>query len=122
MIVNVRQSKLRKIIDILLTFFGWVFLAVFLYNLITHFNGHLDFKFYVLSLANANTILLITFLVIFASAASLGWWSSYNRRKYGHLKRRTFPSQASEKELAEYFQVTEEELRKIQNDDYIERN
>lgn len=122
MIINSKQSKPRKILDLLLTFFGWVFLALFLYNFITYFEGSLDFTFLELNLANANSILLITVLVVITSAAFLSWWSSYNRRKYGPLKRRTFPPQTSEKELGEYFQVTEDELRSIQNSNYIERS
>lgn len=122
MIIKSTQSKPRKIIDILLTFFGWVFLALFLINFITHFEGRLDFTFLELNLANANSILLITVIVVIVSAAFLSWWSSYNRRKYGHLKRRTFPPQTSEKELGEYFMVAEDELRRIQNSNYIERD
>ncbi|MBS8265684.1 poly-beta-1,6-N-acetyl-D-glucosamine biosynthesis protein PgaD [Mesobacillus boroniphilus] len=122
MIINSKQSKPRKIIDILLTFFGWLFLALFLYNLITYFEGDLDFTFIELNLANANSILLITVLVVIVSAAFLSWWSSYNKRKYGPLKRRTFPPQTSQKELAEYFELTEEEIRQIQSNQYIERN
>jgi poly-beta-1,6-N-acetyl-D-glucosamine biosynthesis protein PgaD len=120
MIINSKQSKPRKIIDILLTFFGWMFLTLFLYNFITHFEGTLDFTFLELKLANANSIMLITIGMVIASAAFLSWWSSYNRRKYGSLKRRTFPPQTSEKELAEYFELKEDEVREIQNNKYYE--
>ncbi|MBT2694783.1 poly-beta-1,6-N-acetyl-D-glucosamine biosynthesis protein PgaD [Bacillus sp. ISL-55] len=122
MIINNKQSKPRKIIDLLFTLFGWAFLALFLYNFITHFEGDLDFTFLELNLANANSILLITVLVVITSVVFLSWWSSYNRRKYGHLKRRTFPPQTSEKELGEYFQVAEDELQSIQNSNYFERS
>jgi poly-beta-1,6-N-acetyl-D-glucosamine biosynthesis protein PgaD len=122
MVINSKQSKPRKIIDILLTFFGWMFLTLFLYNFITHFEGTLDFTFLELKLANANSILLITIGMVIASAAFLSWWSSYNRRKYGPLKRRTFSPKTSEKELAEYFELKEDEIREIQNNKYYERN
>jgi poly-beta-1,6-N-acetyl-D-glucosamine biosynthesis protein PgaD len=121
MIINSKQSKPRKIIDLLFTLFGWAFLALFLYNFINHFEGSLNFTFLELNLANANSIMLITILVVIASAAFLSWWSSYNMRKYGSLKRRTFPPKTSEKELAEYFQVTEDEHRNIQESNYIDR-
>jgi poly-beta-1,6-N-acetyl-D-glucosamine biosynthesis protein PgaD len=122
MIIHSKQSKLRKAIDLLFTFFGWLFLTVFLYNFISHFERNIDFKFHELNLANANSILLITILVVITSAAALSWWSSYNKRRFGHLKRRTFPPQTNRKELAEYFQVSENELKIIQIDSYIERN
>jgi poly-beta-1,6-N-acetyl-D-glucosamine biosynthesis protein PgaD len=122
MIINSKQSKPRKIIDLLFTFFGWLFLILFLYNFISHFDYSFDFTLLELNLANANSILLVTILVVITSAAALSWWSSYNKRRYGHLKRRTFPPQTNEKELAEYFQVSENELEIIQIDSYIERN
>ncbi|GAM16286.1 poly-beta-1,6-N-acetyl-D-glucosamine biosynthesis protein PgaD [Mesobacillus selenatarsenatis] len=122
MIINSKQSNPRKIIDILLTFFGWMFLALFLYNFITHFNVTVDFTFLELNLANANSILLITVFLVITSAAFLSWWSSYNRRKYGPLKRRTFPRATSEKELGELFELTEGEVREIQYYKYYERN
>lgn len=121
MIINSKQTNPRKIIDILLTFFGWMFLALFLYNFITHFNVTVDFTFLELNLANANSILLITVFVVITSASFLSWWSSYNRRKYGPLKRRTFPRPTSEKELGELFELTEGEIREIQNHKYYER-
>lgn len=122
MIINSKQSKPRKIIDLFFTFFGWVFLILFLYNFSSHFDRDLDFTILELNLDNANSILLFTFLVVITSAAALSWWSSYNKRKFGHLKRRTFPPQTNEKDLAEYFQVTEVELENIKKDSYIERN
>jgi poly-beta-1,6-N-acetyl-D-glucosamine biosynthesis protein PgaD len=121
MIINSKQSKPRKIIDLFFTFFGWLFLILFLYNLSSHFERNLDFTFLELNLDNANSILLFTFLVGITSGASLSWWSSYNRRKYGHLKRRTFPPQTNEKDLAEYFQITEAELENIKKESYIDR-
>jgi poly-beta-1,6-N-acetyl-D-glucosamine biosynthesis protein PgaD len=122
MIIHSKQSKPRKAIDLLFTFFGWLFLTLFLYNFISHFELNIDFKFLELNLANANSILLITIFVVITSAAALSWWSSYNKRRFGHFKRRTFPPQTNRKELAEYFQVSENELEIIQIDSYIERN
>lgn len=122
MIINSKQSKPRKIIDLLFTFFGWLFLTLFLYNFISHFESNIDFKFLELNLANANSILLITILVVITNVAALSWWSLYNKRRFGHLKRRTFPPQTNDKELAEYFQVSENELESIKINNYIERN
>jgi poly-beta-1,6-N-acetyl-D-glucosamine biosynthesis protein PgaD len=122
MIINSKQSKPRKIIDLFFTFFGWLFLALFLYNFISHFESKLDLTFVELNLANANSILLITFLLVITSVAALSWWSAYNKRKYGHLKRRTFPPLTGGKELAEYFLMAENDLDLIKNENYIERN
>lgn len=120
MIIHFKQSKFRKILDILLTIFGWIFLTFFLYYFIIHVDGSLNFKFYLLNLSNANGIILFTFFITVVSAVSLCWWSAYNKRKYGSLNRRKFPRDANNKEIAEYFQLTVEEVTRIQNDKYIE--
>ena len=122
MIINNKQSKPCIIIDLLFTLFGWAFLVLFLYNFTMRFERKLNFKFLELNLANANSILLITILVVFTSAAALSWWSSYNKRKYGQLKRRSFQPKTSEKELAEYYQVTKDELKHMQENTFIDRN
>jgi poly-beta-1,6-N-acetyl-D-glucosamine biosynthesis protein PgaD len=120
MIINIKQSKLRKSLDLLLTIFGWIYLILFLFNFATHLNTNLNLRFYYLNLSNANAILIFTFLILVISSAALIGWSSYNKRKYGFLKRRNFPETANVKEISEYFQITEEELRLIQNSNYFE--
>jgi len=120
MIINIKQSKFRKSLDLLLTIFGWIYLFLFLYNFATHLDTKLNLRFYYLNLSNANAILIFTFLFLVISSAALVWWSSYNKRKYGFLKRRKFPESANDKEISEYFQITEEELRLIQNSNYFE--
>ncbi|WNF22714.1 poly-beta-1,6-N-acetyl-D-glucosamine biosynthesis protein PgaD [Mesobacillus jeotgali] len=121
MIIHSKQSKPRKIIDLLFTFFGWLFLTLFLYNFISHFERNIDFKFLEVNLANANSILLITILVVITSAAALSWWSSYNKRRFGHLKRRNFPTLTSQTEIAEYYLVKKDDLTRIHTERYIER-
>ncbi len=120
MIIISKQSKPRKLIDLLLTFFGWLFLILFIYNFSSHFERNLEFSILELNLNNANSILLITIGVAITNAAALSWWSSYNKRKFGHLKRRTFPKPTSPKEMAEYFQVKEDVLKRFQNEIYLE--
>jgi poly-beta-1,6-N-acetyl-D-glucosamine biosynthesis protein PgaD len=80
----------------------------------------MNLRFYFLNLSNANAILNFTLLLVVISAASLSLWSSYNKRKYGGLRRRSFPQPTEDKEIAEYFEKTEAELKDLQNDRYVE--
>lgn len=120
MIINIKQSRYRKTLDIFLTIFGWIFLTLFFINFISHLNSKLNLRFYLLSLSNANAILIFTFSAIVVSSTSLLWWSSYNKRKYGYLRRRKFPPRTNSEEIAEYFQISKIELRKIYDEKYIE--
>ncbi|WHY91638.1 poly-beta-1,6-N-acetyl-D-glucosamine biosynthesis protein PgaD [Neobacillus cucumis] len=120
MIITIKKSKFRKILDFLFTLLGWIFLFLFLYNFITHLNSKLNLRFYFLNLSNADAVVIFTFLLILMSAAVLGFWSFYNKRKYGALRRRSFPEPVNDKEIAEYFQKTETELKLLQNDKYVE--
>lgn len=122
MIINGKQTKFRKGLDLLLTILGWIFLFLFLYNFVTHLNNKLSLRFYILNLSNANAILFFTFLILVISFSSLSWWSAYNKSKYGLLNRRRFPQPANDKEISEYFGITEEELRLFQNGKYLEIN
>lgn len=122
MIINVKQTKFRKSIDLLLTIFGWIYLFLFLYNFVTHLNLKLNLRFYILNLSNATAILIFTFFIVVISSASLGWWSAYNKSKYSCLNRRRFPHSVNDKEISEYFGITVEELRLFQSGKYLEIN
>ncbi|MFD0826305.1 poly-beta-1,6-N-acetyl-D-glucosamine biosynthesis protein PgaD [Neobacillus sp. M.A.Huq-85] len=117
---NIKKSKFRRVLDFLFTFFGWIFLILFCYNFITRLNSKLNLRFYFLNLSNANAILNFTFILVVICAATLSLWSFYNKRKYGGLRRRSFPQPTEDKEIAEYFQKTEEEIKLLQNDRYVE--
>lgn len=120
MIINIKQTKIRKSLDLLLTIFGWIYLFLFLYNFVTHLTIKLNLKFYILNLSNANAIVFFTLLILVISSAILAGWSAYNKSKYGFLNKRRFPQPANDKEISEYFEITEEELRLFQSGKYLE--
>ncbi|MFC4802128.1 poly-beta-1,6-N-acetyl-D-glucosamine biosynthesis protein PgaD [Neobacillus sp. GCM10023253] len=120
MIIHFNRSKARKCLDILLTILGWLFLLIFLYYFIIHFGSEFSLRFYWLSISNANAIVNFTILYSVLITLSLLWWSTYNKWKYGSLNRRTFPEPAHNHEIASYFQLTEEEIERVQNDKYVE--
>lgn len=121
MIISVKQSKARKLMDIILTLLGWLFLITFLYNLVLHFEFKISFQFNSLSINSTNSILLFTIMTILISAVALVGWLSFNKRRYGSLKRRKFPGSVHAKEIAVSFQVTEEEVNRFQEQRYIDR-
>lgn len=122
MIIQVKQSKTRNAIDLIVTTLGWCFLALFLLNLFRHFRLGFNYQFYVLNLNNTNAILLFTLLSLFIFGSILSGWSFYNKRKFGHLRRRKFPKSASEKEVAAVFLTSEEEVLSLQKETYVERS
>lgn len=122
MVINIKQKKVRKLIDFIITIFGWLFLLAFLYNMIRLFDIRLNLQFYSLNLVNANAIVLFTIFALVASATALVWWSTFNKRKYGPLKRRKFPTDTDNKDVAEFFNVSNTEVETYQKDKYVEVN
>lgn len=120
MIIKLNRSKARVCLDILLTIFGWLFLLLFLYYFVIHLGSEFSLRFYWLSISNANAIVNFTILYSGLITLSLLWWSTYNKRKYGSLRRRAFPQPTRNHEIASYFQLTEEEIERVQNDKYVE--
>lgn len=120
MIIINKRSILRKTLEVIITVCGWIFLITFLYQFIINFDMKVSFKFYSLTLANSNAIVLFTAIVTILSSGLLMSWSSYNKRKYGSLKRRNFPSPTTNEEMMEYYKVSEDQLKKIQKDRYTE--
>lgn len=120
MVIKMKQSKPRILLDIVVTTFAWVFLILFFYNLFTHFHSRLSFKFYLLDLSNSNAIVIFTGISLLLSSITLAFWSYYNKQKYGPLNRRQFPQPTTQKEMAESFQKTESEVKVFQNNKYVE--
>ncbi|WP_066303528.1 poly-beta-1,6-N-acetyl-D-glucosamine biosynthesis protein PgaD [Bacillus sp. FJAT-29814] len=121
MIIKVQQSRIRTFIEFLITLFGWFFLLLFLYNVSLHFQTRLNYRFYLLNLSNTNSIMLFTFFSFAIATGSMMWWSSYNKRKYGPLKRRKFPLPTDNQEISAYFQISEEDVKRNQDSRYVEK-
>jgi poly-beta-1,6-N-acetyl-D-glucosamine biosynthesis protein PgaD len=122
LIIQQRASKLRKSIEVIFTLAGWGFLAVFLFNLATHFQRRLSFAFYTLTISNTGAIVLFTLLTLIIGTGTLLYWSHYNKKKFGGLTRRKPPEPVTTKEIAEFFQLTESDVEKLQNEKYITLN
>lgn len=122
MIITGKQKRLRRVVEYIITLFGWLFLLGFLYNMIRLFKINLNLQFYSLNLVNANAIILFTFITLLISTLTLLWWSSFNKRKYGSLKRRNFPPVTASNEIAQLYSVKEEDIIRYQEDQYVEVN
>lgn len=111
----------RKYIELLITIFGWAFLVVFLYNLLTNIELAFNLKFYQLGIFNSNAIILFTIFVLIIIFSSLTSWSSYNRKKFGPLTRRTFPENTKIEEISAAFNIPENEIEKMKEQRWIDR-
>ncbi|MFZ5824310.1 MAG: poly-beta-1,6-N-acetyl-D-glucosamine biosynthesis protein PgaD [Bacillota bacterium] len=50
----------------------------------------------------------------------LGYWALYNKRKYGPLRRRKFPSPVSDDEVARYLGLSLEQVEYLQTEPWVE--
>ncbi|WP_144481566.1 hypothetical protein, partial [Cytobacillus oceanisediminis] len=79
MMMKRKEWKGGKMMDVFLSFLGWVFVMLLLYKLSCEFEGKVDLSFVELNLENGNWILLLRLVVGMRSGGWLSWWSSYNR-------------------------------------------
>ncbi|WP_078552727.1 poly-beta-1,6-N-acetyl-D-glucosamine biosynthesis protein PgaD [Bacillus alkalicellulosilyticus] len=121
MIISIKKTRVRKIVESICTGLGWLFLLFFIYTLLTYVKPEFNYQFYVIAISNSNSIIIFTGFVFLMMFIMLISWGTYNKLRYGPLNRRAFPADTQLEEVATYFELTEEEVTKIQEERYIER-
>ncbi|MFS0782776.1 poly-beta-1,6-N-acetyl-D-glucosamine biosynthesis protein PgaD [Bacillus sp. 1P06AnD] len=121
MVIQQKKKKARTMIELAVTLFGWAFLLSFLYILIRSFKFSFNLSFSTLTIANINSIVLFTILIIFMSLSLFFFWVTYNKKRYGHLTRRKFPADTTVAQVAEYYSLSEEEVLNLQKNRHIIR-
>ncbi|MFE8695772.1 poly-beta-1,6-N-acetyl-D-glucosamine biosynthesis protein PgaD [Cytobacillus sp. FJAT-53684] len=121
MLVQNKPSRIRKIVGMVITALGWLFLLLFLIVLGSSMSFEWNSQFFKLSFANMNAIILFTCLIIVLSFLGLHLWGKYNKRRYGHLNRRTFPNQTDLDEIAKYYSISSSEILQLQEENFIDR-
>ncbi|MCI0184932.1 poly-beta-1,6-N-acetyl-D-glucosamine biosynthesis protein PgaD [Sulfoacidibacillus ferrooxidans] len=127
LIINKKQKRSKKILELFITIAGWGYIIVFtiqvIISILLWVVGIHYLRYFILS----NTYYSTTIdLVIFTIACALivlsivTYWSYYNKFKYGKLQRRTIPRDVTIVELSEIFSVSEEFIHDIQNKKWIE--
>ncbi|HEX3028456.1 MAG TPA: poly-beta-1,6-N-acetyl-D-glucosamine biosynthesis protein PgaD [Clostridia bacterium] len=120
-IIDGRQKKPFKWVEVLLTFAGWSYLIFFLINIfltvsLWFFNIS---RFYSLFGANSMKTTLKVIIATVSTAVivflTLLGWRRYNLKKFGGLRRRKFPADFDAKAAAEYFSLPVEDVVRYQS-------
>ena len=126
-IIDGKQKKKFKIIDWIFSVFGWILMLGYLIQIIASLivwgfslSNFYDKLFMIGNLENTIKIILATILISLILFIVMYVWGKYNFKRFAHLRRRKFPEDIKPEELAEYFNLSVEEIKKMQNDKKIE--
>ncbi|MCP8968039.1 poly-beta-1,6-N-acetyl-D-glucosamine biosynthesis protein PgaD [Ectobacillus ponti] len=125
LIVQHKRPLWIRVIELVITAAAWLYLIATATLLVSaSFGIDASWKDVVLVVFHVdekdirNLVILLGF---FLGAAALGqWiWSGYNYTKYGSLRRRKFPISVESGEIADFFSLSEEEVRRMQEEQVI---
>ncbi|MDP4183423.1 MAG: poly-beta-1,6-N-acetyl-D-glucosamine biosynthesis protein PgaD [Bacillota bacterium] len=127
MIIDGKQKKTFKVIELLITSIGWIYIlgflvqitfSIFLWKLnITHIINEL---FIYRNLADTARIAIITISAALISFFVMYLWRNYNLKRFGSLRRRRFPKDIDIDVLSQYFDLKADEIIRLQSDKWIE--
>lgn len=126
-IIDGKQKKKFKIIEWIFSVFGWILMLGYLIQIIASLivwgfslSNFYDKLFMIGNLENTIKIILATILISLILFIVMYVWGKYNFKRFAHLRRRKFPEDIKPEELAKYFNLSVEEIKKMQNDKKIE--
>ncbi|MVX66022.1 poly-beta-1,6-N-acetyl-D-glucosamine biosynthesis protein PgaD [Clostridium chromiireducens] len=126
-IIDGKQKKKFKIIEWFFSVFGWSLMLGYLIQIIVSLvvwgfslTNFYDKLFMIGNLENTIRIILATILISLILFIVMYGWGKYNFIRFAHLRRRKFPEDIKPEELAKYFNLSVEEIEKMQNDKKIE--
>lgn len=125
-IIDGRQKRKWKVIELIATFFGWLVILFLALQIIASvflwiFNvGYIYNELFLIgNIEDTVFIFSVTILVAILAFTLLYFWGNYNYRKFGNLRRRRFPDNVSTEELTEHFNLPVESIKKMQSEKYI---
>ena len=130
-IIDGRQKRKWKIVELFATFFGWLVMLGLIVQIVLSlilwaFNGAYFYKEFILlgKIDDSIFIFSITTLTALIGFIVMYFWGKYNFSKYGHLDRRSFPKTVTSEDLANHFNLSISEVEKFRSDKRIvlERN
>ncbi|MDQ0257000.1 poly-beta-1,6-N-acetyl-D-glucosamine biosynthesis protein PgaD [Evansella vedderi] len=127
MIIDGRANKPhRKAIEGSITFMGWTYVLIMTFQIIIsliawYFNLAylMNFLIFVPNIQGTISIIIVTLVTSIVTFLFLYTWAKYNKKRFGILRRRSFPKDVDNKELEELFQISAEELEEYQKDKII---
>lgn len=120
-VIDGKQVWWKKILEIIFTSLAWGFILIYLFYIIYGFiclaTGHTPFTFWIYNvemLMETKNLLYVTFIILLVEIVVMIFWKEYNRIKFGKLRRRTFKPDVSLKQMAEFFDIPEQALKRMQ--------
>jgi biofilm PGA synthesis protein PgaD len=120
-IIKHKQTKKRWIVESFLSVLGWLYLLIFFYLLLSNIRAPFNWKLHHIGMHNTKTIVIFTLFIILISTLCLYLWGFYNKKKFSSLRRRRFPLETTDKELAEFFAITTESISVIKEKKWNDR-
>lgn len=93
--------NIKKLIEDVITILLWI---GFLYSA----NHYINIELFI----NTLYIAIVSFIIMIG-------WKMYNIKRFGGLKRRTYPKDTTIEELVEFFKISEDKIREMQNSKII---
>jgi poly-beta-1,6-N-acetyl-D-glucosamine biosynthesis protein PgaD len=126
-IIDGKQKKKLKLFEGIFSFFGWMLMLGYLIqiiaSLIIWIFGLSNIYQKLFMINNMETTIKITLMTVVISIVVfiiMLTWGKYNYNRYAHLRRRKFPKDVTQEDVAEYFNLPFDEIKKMQNDKRIE--
>ncbi len=125
-IIDGKQVWWKKILELLLSGLAWVFILSYFFYVIYGFIclaiGKTPFTYWIYTvemLHETKRLLFITLVILLIEIVVMVFWKEYNRLKYGSLRRRKFKPDASVEQMAEFFEMPEEQLVEMRSQKII---
>ncbi|MFL0196282.1 poly-beta-1,6-N-acetyl-D-glucosamine biosynthesis protein PgaD [Clostridium sp. WILCCON 0269] len=123
---DVVKVRAIKILEKLITTIGWIFMLGYVFQILASvmlwsFNlSNFYHKLFVLYNIKTTLRILITTIVIALCVFIVMYsWGRYNYKRYAHLKRRKFPQNVTNHEIALYFNLPISLVEKMKNDKVV---
>lgn len=124
-IINGKQVWWKKLLELLFISIAWLFILVYLaycgygYWNLAHGTEPISIWIYNTEMLRETLrLLFITGIILLIEIVFMIFWKEYNRLKFGKLNRRRFPNDVTVKQIAEFFEMQEEEIMQMQEAKY----
>ena len=120
MIIDGRQTPRKRLLEYVTTAGGWLLMlgfgAQFLLSAVLWFFGVVYLRRYLWVPGEALAtwhVILVTLIVATLNILGMGLWGTYNRRRYGSLRRRRMPPPLTVEEMARLFDKPENVVKQL---------
>ncbi|MEW9672608.1 poly-beta-1,6-N-acetyl-D-glucosamine biosynthesis protein PgaD [Ammoniphilus sp. 3BR4] len=127
-VIDGRQKKFYRFIEIILSILGWLCLIVFTSQVLLLFitfyipksNWLNHLILFGIPPVQVKEVILVSGRAVLVSIFIQYAWRSYNYRRFAHMNRRQFPPDVMPSEVSRYFKLSITEIEKMQNEKWIE--